>query len=144
MPQRKNPHHKNNKYIESPEKLWELFQQYVQFAKGRPFVVTDWVGGMAMQVDRKKERPLTIEGFNIFCWDIVSTLKDYFSNKDERYNEYIPICSRIKEYIREDQISGGMAGIYNPSITQRLNGLVEKVQNDVKVEQGLFPDVKHD
>jgi hypothetical protein len=35
-----------------------------------------------------------------------------------------------------------MAGIYNPSITQRLNGLVEKVQNDVKVEQGLFPDVK--
>jgi TPP-dependent pyruvate/acetoin dehydrogenase alpha subunit len=64
-----------------------------------------------------------------------------FLNKDERYEAYITICSRIKEAIREDQIGGGMAGIYNPSITQRLNGLVEKVQNDVKVEQMLFPDV---
>jgi hypothetical protein len=27
-------------------------------------------------------------------------------------------------------MAGGMAGIYNPSITQRLNGLVDKIQED--------------
>jgi hypothetical protein len=31
-----------------------------------------------------------------------------------------------------------MAGIYNPSITQRLNGLVEKSETTIKAEQPLF------
>ena len=132
------------KYIETPEVLWDMFQAYCKHAKANPFIVTDWVGGQGMKVDRKKERPLTMEGFNLFCYDKISTVRDYFLNQGGRYESYITICSRIKEAIREDQIGGGMAGIYNPSITQRLNGLVEKVQNDVKVEQGLFPDVKHD
>ena len=133
-----------SKYIETPEVLWEMFQAYCKHAKSNPFIVTDWVGGQGMKVDRKKERPLTMEGFNIFCYDKMSKVKDYISNKEGRYSEYVPISTRIKEAIREDQIGGGMAGIYNPSITQRLNGLVEKVQNDVKVEQKLFPDVKHE
>jgi hypothetical protein len=33
-----------------------------------------------------------------------------------------------------------MAGIYNPSITQRLNNLVEKTQNDVKVTRFEFDE----
>ena len=43
-------------------------------------------------------------------------------------------------YISGDQIQGGMAGLYNPSITQRLNGLVEKVDNTVNITPPLFPD----
>jgi hypothetical protein len=31
-------------------------------------------------------------------------------------------------------------GQYNSSITQRLNGLVDKSQVDVKTEQPLFPE----
>jgi hypothetical protein len=34
-----------------------------------------------------------------------------------------------------------MAGIYNPSITQRLNNLIEKVEQ-TNIEQPLFPDDK--
>jgi hypothetical protein len=132
------------KYIETPEILWEMFEAYCKQTKSRPFIVTDWVGGQGMKVDRKKERPLTMEGFNLFCYDKISQIKDYFANTGGNYSEYLHICTRIREAIREDQIGGGMAGIYNPSITQRLNGLVEKVQNDVKVEQKLFPDVNHD
>ena len=33
-----------------------------------------------------------------------------------------------------------MVGQYNASITQRLNGLVEKQQTEVKIEQPLFTD----
>jgi hypothetical protein len=32
-----------------------------------------------------------------------------------------------------------MAGIYNPSITQRLNGLVDKQETTIR-EQPLFPE----
>jgi hypothetical protein len=124
--------------------MYELFCEYVDTVKAKPFHVRDWVGAMATQVERPKEKPLTLEGFSNYCFHkgIVKDTDDYFVNTKGNYDEYSSICSRIKRIIREDQIAGGMAGIYNPSITQRLNGLVEKVQNDVKVEQGLFPDVK--
>jgi DNA-packaging protein gp3 len=128
---------KGTKYIETPEKMWELFTEYKAFCKDNPFIVTDWVGGMAKQVNRKKERPLTLEGFENYCFEngILNDLADYFSNKEQRYTDYAAICSRIRKVIREEQISGGMAGIYNPSITQRLNNLVEKTENKHEVSE---------
>ena len=130
------------KKISSPELLWELFEEYKAHTKSNPIKITDWVGGMAKEVTRKKERPLTMEGFETYCMDkgVITQLTDYFSNKNETYNEFIRVCARIKTNIRQDQIEGGMACIYNPSITQRLNNLAEKVQQ-AHVEQPLFPEV---
>jgi hypothetical protein len=130
------------KYIETPEKLKDYFLSYQKETKNNPFIVKDWVGKDALEVYKEKERPLTIEGFE--CWladnDIISDLGDYLKNKDKRYDDYAPICSYIKKHTRKDQIEGGMAGVYNPSITQRLNGLTEQVQNTIIAEQPLFPD----
>ena len=121
-----------NKYIESPELLLELFEKYVAETKSKPFLIKDWVGGIGKEVLREKEKPLTLEGFSVYCFNAIGGCMQYFKNVDDRYIEYIPICSHIKELIRLDQISGGMAGIYNPSITQRLNGLKEQTENDNK------------
>lgn len=131
------------KQIESPQEMWRLFQEYVQLVKSNPFLVQDFVGGQGMEVQRKKEKPLTMEGFTNYLWnnDIMRDPKDYFSNKDGRYTDYIPVCTRVKETIRQDQIEGGMAGVYNPSITQRLNGLIEKTDNVHNVNEIV---VKHD
>jgi len=120
------------KNIESPEIMWQLFQQYVKETKAKPLIVKDWVGGIAKEVYREKERPLTLEGFEIYVMDKLgmSDLDQYFANREGRYTNFVSICSRIRKTIREDQIAGGMAGIYNPSITQRLNNLVEKIQED--------------
>jgi hypothetical protein len=84
---------------------------------------------------------LTLEGFNIFCFERYGLVKHYFKNQDNLYNEFIPICSYIREEIRQDQIEGGMVGQYNASITQRLNGLVDKQEVNVS-EQPLFLDNK--
>lgn len=121
-----------NKYIETPERMWELFTAYRDDVKGKPFKVKDWVGGMGKEVEREKERPLTMEGFEnyLFSQSVISDVSDYFENKGNRYADYIPICRTIKRIIRQDQIEGGMANIYNPSITQRLNGLTEKVEEN--------------
>jgi hypothetical protein len=130
-----------NKYIETPEKMWELFEQYKAYTKSRPILVQDFVGKDGDEVNRKKERPLTIDGFECWCYDndIISDLSQYFANTEQRYNEYQTICSRIRKAVRTDQIEGGMSGIYNPSITQRLNGLTDKSEVMVK-EQPLFED----
>ena len=57
--------------------------------------------------------------------------------KVKRYLEFTAICSRIRKEIREDQITGGMVGQYNASITQRLNNLKEQVEQ-TNIEQPLF------
>lgn len=124
-----------NKYIESPEKMWELFLQYKKETKENPIKVHDFVGKDAEEVYRLKERPLTMVGFECFVanQEVISNLKNYFANSDNKYSNYSTICSRIKAEIQDDQIGGGMVGIYNPSITQRLNGLTDKQEVENKV-----------
>jgi hypothetical protein len=129
-----------HKYIETPEKMWELFLAYKKEVKDNPIIVKDWVGKDAMDVYREKERPLTDKGFYNYCRRNIGCVRQYFDNQDKLYDEYIAICSHIKEEIDQDQIEGGMAGIYNPSITQRLNGLVDKTEQRTIQEQPLFPD----
>lgn len=140
------------KYIESPEKLWEYFCSYREEIKGNPIKILEQRKSSVnfkiysgADVDSIKEemqeaanpviempmqRPLTIEGFENWCSDndIIEDLGDYFSNKKNQYSEYSTICSRIKRVIRQDQIEGGMVGIYNPSITARLNNLKETTE----------------
>jgi hypothetical protein len=121
-----------NKYIETPQRMWELFCEYRTEVKANPKHKNDFAGKDADEVIKKLERPLTMEGFQNYCedQDIISNLSQYFANTEERYTKYQSICSRVKRAIRQDQIEGGMVGIFNPSITQRLNNLVEKIQED--------------
>lgn len=123
------------KYIDSPEALWQLFEEYKAWVKANPFQVEDYVGGAGKRVIRHKERPLTIEGLNVYAYEksIMSDLKDYFSNKDGRYESYIPTIARIREAVRLDQVSGGMVGIYNANLTARLNGITENTHTTTTV-----------
>ena len=123
--------------LDSPEQLYELFERYKRDVKANPRIKSVFGGKEFEERAEPLERPLTMEGFEIFCWDEVGEVEDYFYNRDKRYNEYSAICSHIKKEIRRDQIEGGMVGQYNPSITQRLNGLKEQVEQ-TNIEQPLF------
>jgi len=131
------------KLIDTPETLWELFLDYKTETKSNPFLIHDYVGGQGIEVRKEKERCLTTEGFEDFVADIPNMpmdLGDYFANTKDAYANFSTICSRIKRAIRKDQIEGGMSGVYNPSITQRLNNLVDKKENTIIQEQPLFPE----
>lgn len=126
-----------HKKIETPEIMWQLFLDYKELVKKSPIIIKDWVGKDAIDVYREKEKPLTFIGFQNYLDDqnVITDVTDYFENKDKRYSDFVRICSRIKRNIQDDQIAGGMVGIYNPSITQRLNNLVERVENKVDVSE---------
>lgn len=111
-----------HKYIETPEKLFELFQQYKASLKPRE-IQKATAAGVKSEFHKP---PLTMEGFEVYGYSIGVTLEHYFRNDNGSYDDYCTICSRIKKEIRQDQIEGGMVGQFNPSITQRLNGLTEK------------------
>lgn len=125
----------------SPEDLLDAFLKYKNHEKSNPILVHDYVGKDGIEVFRKKEVPLTIEGFK--TWLFESSDYKFFdidSYLDGTHKEFVGISARIKQLIRQDQIKGGMAGIYNPSLTARINGLVDKVEKTVIQEQPLFSD----
>lgn len=126
------------KYIETPEKLFELFEMYQADTKDNPRI-KKVTGNKDFVIHQEKlERPLTMEGFEVFCAKRGNTIDHYFRNTDNSYDDYRPICYLIKQIIRQDQIEGGMVGQYQHSITQRLNGLVDKTeQKIVKVGKDL-------
>ena len=132
----------HGKYIETPEKMWEYFEAYRAEVKANPRTKTVFPGKDAIPQREPLERPLTLEGFENWCADagIIEDLGDYFSNTKGNYADYSAICSRIRRVIRQDQIEGGMVGQYNASITQRLNALVDKQENQVFIEQWIEED----
>jgi len=128
-----------HKHISTPDEMANLFQEYVNDTKSNPRLKHVFVGKDGNSDREQLERPLTMEGFRVFAFKTQGCIKHYFDNTDDRYKEYSTICSYIRDIIRLDQIEGGMVGQYNPSITQRLNGLKEQVEQ-TNIEQPLFPN----
>lgn len=134
------------KYIESPQKLWDLFVDYKKQVKSNPTIIKDWVGKDAEQVQREKERPLTMVGFECFvCENTKISYPDltvYFEGKEESYKNYFPISSRIKAEILNDQLTGGMVMIYSQSLTARINNISDKqeIKHDLPERPPIFGD----
>lgn len=131
------------KLIQSPEILWSLFEEYKEWVKENPILIEDYVGKDAKRVMREKPRALTMEGFENYVSRkpyMPVGLEDYFANSNGSYSEFSTICSHIRREIRSDQIEGGLAGIYNPSITQRLNGLTDKVEQ-TNIGEGIKVEI---
>ncbi len=122
------------KYIKTPEKMWELFTAYKKDVKDNPRSINVFGGKDFEEKKNKLERPLTISGFRVYCYDKDITIHHYFTNTDKAYDAYRSICMRIKDCIRQDQIEGGSVGQYNASITQRLNNLTEKTETKTETK----------
>lgn len=126
--------------FKSPEDLWDAFVLYKEWVKSNPILVHDYVGKDGVEVFRQRERPLVMEGFQHWLVDQgYIGFPDIDPYLDGTYAEFSSISRAIKNCVRQEQITGGMTGIYNPSITARLNGLTDK--QEVKFsEQPLFGD----
>lgn len=117
--------------LKSSEEMWNLFTDYVDHARLHPVIKRELNQRTGEVIEIPIDRPLTIEGFFTFAWDRLGDINGYFYNVNNEYSDFLTITSRIKQCIREQQISGGMGGVYNANLTARLNGLTDKVQNEI-------------
>lgn len=122
------------KAIPTPEDFWGRFVEYREHTKSNPIKVLDFVGKDGISVHREKERPLTIEGFENYLEDVygIGAVQQYLENRGGRYTEFVSIVNRVRKIIRQDQIEGGMAGIYQQNLTARIQGLSDKVEQEVQ------------
>lgn len=130
------------KRIATPEALVELYEDYFNEVKSYPIKIHDFVGKEGISVFREKERPVSMDGFYCYCYKIGHKgIRAYFENQNGHYGDYAEAAKYIRMRTKEDQIQGGMVGIFNASLTARLNGLTEKTEVTTR-EMPLFPDVQ--
>lgn len=106
-------------------KVWEEYKEDLNIQAG-DWVKVHYVGKDGVRVEDPQKPPMSFDGFEVYCYHRYGCIDQYFKNKGGYYEEFIPLCRAIKQEIRVNQINGGMLGFYNPSITQRLNNLVDK------------------
>ena len=114
------------------EEMWSLFTSYKELTKSTPVLVEDYVGKDGKRVHREREKPLTLEGFELYVIDVKGCLVSqyFYGGNAGDYTDYKAVCKRIQMTIRHDQIIGGMCNVYHPGITARLNGLVDKTEEN--------------
>lgn len=130
-----------HKYIETPERFEEIWEIYKKKVKDNPRYSYSLSNKTGEIVAIPLELPISVDGFEVWAKKEYGDIHNYFDNTGERYNDYKAICSHIRKECRVDHLDGGMVGQYNPSITQRLNNLTERVDtttqgqaiNDIKV-----------
>lgn len=128
----------NIKKIESPEKMWELFQEYRAWCKESPYRVHDFVGKDGNSVERLKERPLTQNGFDNYLAQsgvISYNIDHYRFNLNGAYSEYVNVMKLIDSITKDDQLCGAMCGVYQHHVTARLLGLIDKSENKTEINE---------
>ena len=131
--------------VETPEELLSLFDDYVisLTEEAEKWKKVQYVGKDGDRVEDAIKLPYTYEGFKRYAFRIgVGYIKQYFENTGDAYPQFLEVCSHIKNEIRENQITGGLINVFNPSITQRLNNLAEKVEGSVELKQITGMEVK--
>lgn len=122
------------KRISNPDSFWARYLEYKAYTNQNPILVHDFVGKDGKPVHKEKQRPLLVEGFEEYVCNYynIETIQQYMENREGRYSEFVSVISRIRKDIRRDQLEGGLAGIYHPNLTARINGVSDKVEQTVE------------
>lgn len=121
--------------IESPEKLWDWFLAYVQHVQENPWLKIDYVGQKAEKVVVPLAKPITMEGFECYLWDLhgIAGIDQYTSNRDGRYSEYVSITKLIRQNCFQQNFNGAAVGAFNANLIARKLGIKDQVDSDIKV-----------
>jgi len=112
------------------EHAWKLYKEDL-LIQAADWLKIQYVGKEGQRMTDAMKLPYTMDGFEVFCYNNYGNVGQYFDNKDGYYSDFVTICSHIKKEIRSNQITGGLLGVYNPSITQRLNSLQDTTKTEL-------------
>lgn len=120
-----------HKYIETPERLEELFGEYLEWAKQNHYTEQQWVGKDGNEVAKKIMKHISFDGFEGWLCEnnVITDLGDYSSNKDDRYAQYATIIARIRKICRGRLLTAAMSNVANGNVVSRYLGLKESTDN---------------
>lgn len=133
-----------DKIFESPEDLMEAINDYFSWCQLNPLIETQIVKGRFVDIDEEdgevvkkvknyelaelpKMRPFTLEGLCNYIDISVKCFKLY-----EEREDFIPVTTRARQIIDNQQFEGAASGFLNPNIIARKLGLVDRKEQNVK------------
>lgn len=131
------------KYIESPEELWALFEEFLLWQEMNPYEKKEWVGKDGDEVTREIQRFPTWAGFEgwLARQGKIQKLDDYESNKGNRYKEYAAIVTCIKKICNGECLTAAVSGVAKENLVARITGLADKTavehSGEVKTITGM-------
>lgn len=130
---------RKQKYIPSPEHLWQYFEDYVKHAASKPWLKVDYVGQKAEKVIIPLAVPITFEGFECYLWeqDIIDDLGSYSSNKGGAYEAYSPIIKKIRSFCFQQNFNGAAVGAFNANLIARKLGIKDQVDTDHGIKEDV-------
>lgn len=127
-----------------PEDLARVADEYFQWCDDNPFETATrklvgakqtGKGGEAKSDETKftTRRAYTLDGFCLFAR--ISDWSSFKSAEAHSDAEYLAVIHAIEQTIRDQQVSGALAGVFNSNIVARLNGIADKTDLNVNTEQ---------
>jgi hypothetical protein len=113
------------KYIDTPERLKELFKEYVQHERDNPMYKVEYVGKDGRIEKTPLVTPITFEGFEDYLSErnIIQDLGDYSSNRDGRYSAYTTIITHIQRHCYVHNFKGAAVKLFDPNLIARKLGI---------------------
>lgn len=114
------------------EELWKKFEDYATWVKNTPIQASIALQGKKTAGTMEKgqqgthhvTRPLTLDGFKVFAhisdWPMFKRTKKY------QTKDFLVVIRAIEDIIRDNQVSGAMANVFNSNLVARLNGISDK------------------
>jgi len=129
-----------NKYIETPDKLMQLFKEYVIHERDNPMFKREYVGKEGEEKDTPLETPITFEGFECYLseLEIIQDLGDYEANTGKAYDGYPTIVTRIRKNCFVHNFKGAAVGLFNANLIARKLGIADKTETKDITEPRVF------
>lgn len=118
-----------HKYIETPEKLWEYWEEYKASVGKVSVPVTHPKLGV---VDLEIPEPIHERGFSLFMeqfYDLgTRSIHAYFINVNNSYDNYHATITRIKDDTFTHNYKYSVVGLHKEKLTMSLLGMANKVE----------------
>ena len=143
--------HGRDKIFATPEIMWEAACEYFKWCDENPFQEATYQKHKTSRDTEKVEllnlpklRAYTLQGLCLYL-DVNTVYFNKFEEERKKENtdlanDFCKVITRIRETIYDQKFSGAASGFFNANIISRDLGLVDKQQNEIKMEQPLFPD----
>lgn len=135
--------HGRKPLFETPEDLWLACTEYFEWVEENPlyeekaFSHKDGI----LKSDLYKMRAMTKGGLCIFLDISPQTFENYKEHtNDKEIKDFLGVCEKVDEIIRDQKFTGAAAGLLNPSIIARDLGLRDNqdVTTNGEALGGLF------
>lgn len=129
--------HGRDLIFSSPTILWEACCEYFEATDARKWKSVEFNGKDAVRCEVPKETPYTWTGLYVFL-DIDHKTWVAYENRED----FIPICTRVRNIIYTQKLEGAAVGAFNANIISRDLGLKERTESDLSIKE--LPEIKYE